>query len=203
MSLTEGLLIALLVILLVAAILLVLWISSSRGARDIIALFFRNLRKKRQKTDYRSFVDNLSSALLKLGTDSIGAIVAVERSDSLEMYVGVGHRVDSDFSAEFIISVFYNKRSALHDGAIIVRNKRIASISSYFPMTRQLLDISYGARHRSAVGLSERTDAVVFVVSETNGRISAAKNGRIRRLSTNPDRLTDEINSLLTGEETV
>ncbi len=60
-------------------------------------------------------------------------------------------------------------------------------------MTRQLIDVSYGSRHRSALGLSEKSDAVVFIVSETTGKISVALKGVIKTLSSNSDRLQDEI----------
>ncbi|WP_027119848.1 diadenylate cyclase CdaM [[Mycoplasma] testudinis] len=198
LTLSDALLIAILVIILLCISGLIVFLFFKNQSRDAIMNFLRTtFRRNKNNSSNEDFYGNLSSSLLKLSADKIGAIIAIEREDSLETYINVGYKVKGDFSPEFIISVFYNKRSALHDGAVIVRNQNIVSISSYFPMTRQLLDVSYGARHRSAVGLSERTDSVIFVVSETNGRISVAQNGLIRRLSQNPDRLVDEIGKVL------
>lgn len=199
LTITDKLLIALLIIFLVAILTFLVFVIAKYRTYNSIFKFFKKFFKKNKEDSNRyDFYGNLSSSLVKLSTDKIGSIIAIERKDSLETYVNIGYKVVSDFSPEFIISIFYNKHSALHDGAIIVRNQNIVAISSYFPMTRQLLDVSYGARHRSAVGLSERTDSVIFVVSETTGKISVAQNGRIRRLSQNPDRLIDEISKVLT-----
>ncbi|WP_033159706.1 diadenylate cyclase CdaM [Mycoplasmoides alvi] len=187
-----------LVLLIVAFLAFIIYFFSNKDSRNAFVVKFKKLfHKYNDASNDKKFIDNLSSSLLKLSSDKIGAIIAIEQNDALDFYINVGYKIQGDFSPEFIISVFYNKNSALHDGAIIVRDKNIVSISSYFPMTRQLLDVSYGARHRSAVGLSERTDSVIFVVSETSGRISAAKNGVIHRLSQNSDRLVDEIIKLL------
>ncbi|QMT98313.1 TIGR00159 family protein [Mycoplasma tullyi] len=191
-------LIAFLVIMIVSIIQFIIFIFSRKADKESFFSVFKKIFKKKQ--DDRSlndFYDNLSSSLLKLSADKIGGIIAIEREDNLDYYINVGYKIMGDFSPEFIISVFYNKNSPLHDGGIIIRDMKMVSISSYFPMTQQLLDVSYGARHRAGVGLSEKSDAIVFIVSETNGKISVAQKGRIKRLSNNPERLFDEIIKLL------
>nr|8OFJ_A Chain A, Diadenylate cyclase [Mycoplasmoides pneumoniae 19294]8OFJ_B Chain B, Diadenylate cyclase [Mycoplasmoides pneumoniae 19294] len=156
------------------------------------------LFRSKHTTSQKNFYDNLTSTLLRLSTDKIGAIIAIENQDSLESYVNIGYRVTSDFSPELLVTIFYNKQSPLHDGAVIVRDYQIVSVSSYFPMTRQLIDVSYGSRHRSALGLTEKCDAIVFIVSETTGKISVAVRGVIKTLSSNSDRLQDQIIHYLT-----
>ncbi|OBU79207.1 diadenylate cyclase CdaM [Mycoplasmoides gallisepticum] len=191
-------LIAFLVIMVVSIIQFIIFIFTKKAEKESFFNFFKKYFKKKQ--DDRSlndFYDNLSSSLLKLSADKIGGIIAIEREDNLDYYINVGYKIMGEFSPEFIISVFYNKNSPLHDGGIIIRDMKMVSISSYFPMTQQLLDVSYGARHRAGVGLSEKSDAIVFIVSETNGKISVAQKGRIKRLSNNPERLFDEIIKLL------
>ncbi|ADC31308.1 conserved hypothetical protein [Mycoplasmoides gallisepticum str. F] len=191
-------LIAFLVIMVVSIIQFIIFIFTKKAEKESFFNFFKKIFKKKQ--DDRSlndFYDNLSSSLLKLSADKIGGIIAIEREDNLDYYINVGYKITGEFSPEFIISVFYNKNSPLHDGGIIIRDMKMVSISSYFPMTQQLLDVSYGARHRAGVGLSEKSDAIVFIVSETNGKISVAQKGRIKRLSNNPERLFDEIIKLL------
>ncbi|QZX48882.1 diadenylate cyclase CdaM [Mycoplasma sp. E35C] len=191
-------LVAFLIIMVVILIQFTIFIFSKKAENDSLFKSIKKIFKK--KDDQRTindFYDNLSSSLLKLSADKIGGIIAIEREDNLDYYINVGYKIVGDFSPEFIISVFYNKKSPLHDGGIIIRDMKLTSISSYFPMTRQLLDVSYGARHRAGVGLSEKTDAIVFIVSETNGKISVAQKGRIKRLSNNPERLFDEVVKLL------
>ncbi len=191
-----------LILIVLALLIWMIVIFANRNVYRSMAIWMKKVFNKHQDVaSDKVFIDNLSSSLIKLSNDKIGAIIAIECDDSLDFYINIGYKIKADFSPEFIISVFYNKHSALHDGAIIVKNKSIVSISSYFPMTRQLLDVSYGARHRSAVGLSERTDSVIFVVSETSGRISGMKNGVIHRLSQNSDRLMDEIVKLLSFDK--
>lgn len=197
-TLTNILLIVVLILMIVFAIISLIVMFLRQDIRKNVSGWFKKIfiHSKTELED-KDFFDNLTSALMKLSSEKVGAIIAIEREDSLEPYINVGYKVLTDFSPEFVISVFYNKHSALHDGGIIIRGRNIVSVSSYFPMTRQLLDVSYGARHRSAVGLSDRTDSIVFVVSETTGRISVAHRGAIKKLSQNPDRLIDEITKLL------
>lgn len=163
----------------------------------VVQKYVRSKTKNKSEIEFRFFCENVASALIKLSEDKTGAIIACECSDNLDYYINTGYNVRTLFSPEFILSIFSNKRSALHDGGVIIRNYEIFSVSSYFPMTRQLLDVSFGARHRAAVGLSERTDAIVFVVSETNGKISVMQHGVITHLSTNGDRLYGEVEKIL------
>lgn len=196
-----GILIAILVINLLIFVVLIIFLTIKYSA-DIRKYFVSKVKFK-SEIKFRFFCENLSSVLVKLSENKIGAIIACECNDSLDYYINTGYNVRALFSPEFVLSVFYNKHSALHDGGVIVRNYDIFSISSYFPMTRQLLDVSFGARHRAALGLSEKTDAVVFVVSETNGKISVMQHGVIKSLSNNRDRLHSEIKKILSISQNI
>ena len=105
--------------------------------------------------------------------------------------------MDSPFFPEFVYSVFYNHESALHDGAMILRNLRIASLSSYLPVSKRLLPVKYGSRHRAAFGIAERTDALAFVVSETTGTISFMRVADHKVLSNNSVELAKELTDIL------
>jgi len=140
-----------------------------------------------------NFVNNLASVLAKMSADKIGALIVIENKDSLTPYINIGNKVDATFFPEFVTSIFYNKKSPLHDGAIIVRNLRIASLSSYLPMTKKLVKVEYGARHRAAFGICEKFDCFAFVVSETNGNITAVHMDEVKKLSNNPEKLVGEI----------
>jgi diadenylate cyclase len=89
--------------------------------------FFSRLRfaKKRQNDDIKfllDFFNNLASTLVKLSSDKVGALIVIENSDSLAAYINIGNKVDANFFPEFVTSIFYNHKSALHDGAMIIRN---------------------------------------------------------------------------------
>ncbi|AAB96236.1 diadenylate cyclase CdaM [Mycoplasmoides pneumoniae] len=187
-----------LVLLFLILALTLLFVLLNKRTRSFVIRTFTGLFRSKHTTSQKNFYDNLTSTLLRLSTDKIGAIIAIENQDSLESYVNIGYRVTSDFSPELLVTIFYNKQSPLHDGAVIVRDYQIVSVSSYFPMTRQLIDVSYGSRHRSALGLTEKCDAIVFIVSETTGKISVAVRGVIKTLSSNSDRLQDQIIHYLT-----
>ena len=126
-------------------------------------------------------VDELVKASTFLASRKIGALIAIERNSSLEDFVELGMKLDSNISRELIISIF-NPSSPLHDGGIIIGGNKILSAGSFFPLeTDPDLERSLGTRHRAAIGLSSETDAVVIVVSEETGMISLGIQGEIKR----------------------
>ncbi|NIP29102.1 MAG: TIGR00159 family protein [Candidatus Dadabacteria bacterium] len=128
-----------------------------------------------------AIVDELVKASSFLSSKKIGALIAVERSTNLNDFVEIGMKMDADVSRELIISIF-NPDSPLHDGAIIIRNNKILSAGSFFPIvTDPDLERELGTRHRAAIGLSTETDALVIVVSEETGLISLSIQGEISR----------------------
>ncbi|MEG2198374.1 MAG: DNA integrity scanning protein DisA nucleotide-binding domain protein [Malacoplasma sp.] len=144
--------------------------------------FVLNIRKKsRTQTNLerQKIKDSLLESLTYFSKKKIGSIIVIEKDVSLNNFKDTGFKVESDISSEFIISIFSNKNVSFHDGALIITKNKISSISCYLPISKSILDIKYGARHRSAVGITEITDAVVFVSSETNGDISCAFNGKL------------------------
>ncbi len=128
------------------------------------------------------FAKSLINILSILGSEKIGSIIVVSRKNDLSEYTKNGYKIEGTFSPEFIMSIFSNKKSALHDGAVIVSGTKIIAVSAYLPMTKNIIDIKYGARHRAALGMSEKTDSIVFVTSETTGLVSIAKEGMLETL---------------------
>ena len=107
----------------------------------------------------------------------IGALVAIQGSRTLQEYITTGIPLDADVSGELLINIFI-PNTPLHDGAVIVRDNKIAVSCAYLPLTENTgISKEFGTRHRAAIGLSEVSDALTFVVSEETGGISITHNG--------------------------
>lgn len=156
----------------------------------------KNKKRKKVIEQVDIFINNVVTSLAKLSYDKIGGIIIIENRDNLDKYINLGTKVKSDFLPEFITSIFYNHKSPLHDGAMIVRDLKICSLSSYLPLTRRIISVEYGSRHRAAFGICEYFDCLSFVVSETSGNITFAYKSIIRRLSSNPIQLTIELTEI-------
>lgn len=126
-------------------------------------------------------IANTVAACMEMSKNRIGALIVFEREITLIDYTKTGTRLDSILSVELLKSIFYPK-SPLHDGAVIVRNGRIFAASCMLPMTSNTnISRDLGMRHRSGIGISEITDAVVVIVSEETGSISVAVDGMLKR----------------------
>lgn len=125
-------------------------------------------------------VEQVVTAVTRLSQHRTGALIAIEREASLRNYIEGGVRLDARVTSELIESIFY-PGSALHDGAIIVQEDRVAAAGCLFPLTDNLeLAPGLGTRHRAAIGITEESDAVSVVVSEETGRISLGIKGSLR-----------------------
>ncbi|WP_391591933.1 Diadenylate cyclase [[Mycoplasma] cavipharyngis] len=153
--------------------------------------------------EYRNFAQQLAGVLNRLSYDVVGGLIVIEQKNDLSDYVKLGYSVQAKFSSEFTTNIFYNKSSPLHDGGMIVRKNEIISVASYFPVTKQHLGSVFGARHRAALGISEVTDALAFVVSETSGNISCARKGELTALSKNNQKLANQIYDLLLNKKSL
>ncbi|MFO7936910.1 MAG: diadenylate cyclase CdaA [Kiritimatiellia bacterium] len=122
----------------------------------------------------------LTRSIINMSSSRLGALVAIERGISLRGYEESGIMINALLSHELLVSIF-TPPLPLHDGGIVIRDGRISAAHCLFPVSNRSELISSGMRHRAAVGLSEETDAVVFVVSEETGAISIAYNGKLHR----------------------
>ena len=126
-------------------------------------------------------VESVSRAAQKLSLAGHGALIVIERKNSLDDYKHTGSVIDAVISPDMLCSIFY-KGTALHDGAVIIRDGRIDSAACVLPMTSRVdIDSELGTRHRAAIGTTELTDAIVVVVSEETGNISLSKDGELQR----------------------
>lgn len=128
-----------------------------------------------------AFVERLADAVVMLSKKRIGALFAIQRDISLKEQLETGVELDARFSSELAMSIFFPK-SPLHDGGMIIADDRVAGAACVFPVTeKEMQDRSTGLRHRAAIGLTERTDAIAIVVSEETGTISISENGILQR----------------------
>lgn len=128
----------------------------------------------------------VGDAVGNLSRRRVGALICFERHTGLQEFIDSGIALDSLVSSGLLINIF-EKNTPLHDGAVIIRGNRIAAATCYLPMTDQFLPKSLGTRHRAAVGLSEQSDALILIVSEETGDISAARDGNLIRYLTAND----------------
>jgi diadenylate cyclase len=129
-------------------------------------------------------IDDICAASARLSERRQGALVVLERETSLQEYIDTGVVLESEVSPQLLLTIFWPK-TELHDGAVLVRNGKIAAAACVLPLSsgRNLADRKMGTRHRASLGISEVSDAVCVVVSEETGQISVANGGRmIRRL---------------------
>ena len=126
-------------------------------------------------------IESVSRAAQRLASVRHGALIVIERVNSLSEYKRTGTRLDAVISPDILCSIFYNG-GALHDGAVIVRNGKVDYASCVLRMTdRTDIDSQLGTRHRAAIGITEVSDAVVVVVSEETGTISVSVDGNLDR----------------------
>jgi len=149
-----------------------------------------------------SIYDQIVLAATTLASTKTGALIVIERSIGLKGIIDAGVRLDAELSYDLIVSIF-NPASPLHDGAIIVRDDRIAAASCFLPLSlNPLLSKDLGTRHRAALGITEDSDAVAVVVSEETGLISFVRRGRIKR-ALEPTRLRAAIYKEIEGRGTL
>lgn len=145
-------------------------------------LFRRNLDSQEA---IKNTMHIISIACARLSARRHGALIVLERIDSLQEYVQTGVYMDAVVSPELLLQIFY-PNSPLHDGAVVISGSRILAASSVMPLSASGIlnrtpERQMGLRHRAALGSSEASDAVVIVVSEETGSISVAQSGRLIR----------------------
>ena len=121
-------------------------------------------------------VDPIVSACRKMSGTKTGALIIIAKMNELRQYVETGQILNAKISDQLLQSIFF-KNSPLHDGAAIILNNNVKSAQCILPVSSKKLSVSLGLRHRAAVGVTERTDAIALIVSEETGEISYSKKG--------------------------
>ena len=126
-------------------------------------------------------VQEITSALLRLSRRKVGALVVIQQRSSFSDIISTGTKLDSRISSALLENIF-EPNTPLHDGAVVVNGDRIVAAGCFLPLSENFtISKELGTRHRAALGISETTDALTFIVSEETGVISYTKDGKIIR----------------------
>ena len=149
-----------------------------RGLEHLGRSTFFKTTKQEQKED-EQLITSLDKAVQYMSKRKIGALITIERNTGLEEYIETGIPLEADITGELLINIFI-PNTPLHDGAVIIRNDKIAVSCAYLPLSESMLiPKEFGTRHRAAVGISEVSDAVTVVVSEETGGVSITLNNQL------------------------
>ena len=144
-----------------------------RGARI-------DVRRDEDQEDADKLIDEIIRCLLNLSRRRVGALIVFEGKTGLKDIIENGIPLDSQISAGLLENIF-EPNTPLHDGAVVIRDRRIMSAASFLSLTDASISHDLGTRHRAALGVSETTDATVLIVSEETGIISMARGGKLMR----------------------
>lgn len=133
-----------------------------------------------QKQNAQQQVDAVLNACIHMSATKTGALIVITKEQELNSFADTGEIINATLSTRLIENIFF-KNTPLHDGALIIHKGRILSAACILPVSKRTdLPKRYGLRHRAAIGLTEKTDALAIVVSEETGKISVAKGDTIK-----------------------
>ena len=170
-------------------------IGGHQRMRTLKRLFTSSKQKDKDSKEVKQMIMPLVMASINMSRQKVGALMVLERSASLDDIVATGDMIDANINQRLLENIFF-KNSPLHDGAVVIADKRIKAAGCILPVSHDLsIPKELGLRHRAAMGISQESDALAIVVSEETGSISVAIKGRFRlRLS------AEELESILTAE---
>ena len=170
-------------------------LGAHRRIRSIIRFLSSSKDKDKEQKDVKETIMPIVMSTMNMSRGKVGALIVIEQTVPLNDIVATGDVIDATINQRLIENVFF-KNSPLHDGAMVISKKRIKAAGCILPVSHDLdIPKELGLRHRAAMGISQESDAVAFVVSEETGGISIAHKGEFRlRLS------PEELESILTKE---
>ncbi len=138
--------------------------------------FLKQIMFLKSEINTETDIETIIATCSQMSEKKTGALIVVERNQSLDFVAHTGDKMHIELNGPILQSIFY-KNSPLHDGAIIVQENVIKATRAVLPLSAKHLPARFGLRHRAAIGITERTDAICFVVSEETGKISYIKDG--------------------------
>jgi len=144
--------------------------------------FFKQLKFLKSEIALETNVDTLLNACKKMSKTNTGALIVLERTNSLDFLISTGDAMNAEMNQVLLESIFY-KNSPLHDGAVIIEGNYITGSRIILPVSEnENINSRLGLRHRAAIGITEKTDAIAVVISEENGKLSLVKNGELKQI---------------------
>lgn len=161
------------------------------GRNPIVKFFIR--------TDVSEYADTLVRSMEELRARHEGALIVIIRTTDIKLFVDTGLPLHAHISKELLVSLF-NKRSPLHDGAVIVKDRYIEAARCTLPLSgvESVGERMLGTRHRAALGISEQADVVSLILSEETGEFAFAQSGKLS-MNLTSDELRDKITQAITG----
>jgi len=148
--------------------------------------FIKQLRFLKSEIHTDNDVDSIVSTCFKLAATKTGALIVIERTNSLDFVKNSGDKMHAEVNMPILESIFF-KNSPLHDGAIIIKDNYITSSRIVLPVSNKKIPKRFGLRHKAAIGITERTDALCLVVSEETGKVSYIKDGEFELYASETD----------------
>ena len=156
------------------------------GRLNIFKNFFKTTEDNQSKADYD--IVQIVLECRNLSKTATGGLIVIERGIELAPYIQSGDSIDANIRSRLIENIFF-KNSPLHDGALIIANRRLKAAACILPVSKnQSIPKRLGLRHRSALGVTEHTDAIAIIISEETGHISWAINGQLT-INVKPEQL--------------
>ncbi len=138
---------------------------------------FKDFNFSKRSTEALDHIDEVINACEKMSESKTGALIVIRRSSNLDFVKNTGDEMDIKINEPIIQSIFY-KNSTLHDGALVIEGEKVTATRAILPVSNdRKIPLRFGLRHRAAVGITEKTDALAIVVSEESGQISYIKDG--------------------------
>ena len=138
--------------------------------------FLKQLKFLQSEIESENDVDTLVNSCVKLSKSKTGALIVLERTNNLDFLINSGDSMNALLNEALLESIFY-KNSPLHDGATIIRDNYIVATRVVLPLSNEQIPARFGLRHKAAIGVTEKTDALCLLVSEETGEISYIKDG--------------------------
>lgn len=165
------------------------------GRRNILSSILNSDEEDGGTKLDKKMLNEIAKAVYAMSEVKTGALIVLEQEVRLGDYERTGITIDAEVSNQLLVNIFEHN-TPLHDGAVLIRDNRIASATCYLPLSENLdISKSLGTRHRAAIGVSEVSDSITIIVSEETGAVSLAYNGAIVR-NISRDKFLDKIQEL-------
>ena len=151
------------------------------GKKNVLFKFFKIGSNNEDERFSDKSIEEITRATFEMAKVKTGALIVITRDHDLSQYVETGIGIDAKITSQLLINIF-EKNTPLHDGAVVIEGDRIVAATCYLPLSDSVvISKDLGTRHRAGLGITEVTDSIVIIVSEENGSVSIARDGKLIR----------------------